>query len=257
MAGPGRAGPRRRRALTLWQRRDSLAASATLGVATALTSAWAFFLLDRTPDWLPWLRYVVATVGLAAALMIVGVRHLPRRVAAVVASVAIVAALTGPAAYSLATVGTPHTGSIPTAGPSTGGAGGLLDGSTSTQALTGLLLDDADSYTWVAAAVGANSAAGYQLATERSVMPLGGFNGSDPSPTLAQFQEYVADGETHYFVAGGAMGMAMGMAMEMAMEMGGQDGGPQAASQISEWVAAAFAAQTVDGVTVCDLTQAG
>jgi 4-amino-4-deoxy-L-arabinose transferase-like glycosyltransferase len=240
-------------AWTLWRRRDSLAASATLGVATALTSAWAFFLLDRSPDWLPWLRYVVATVGLAAAPMIVGVRHLPRRVAAVVASVAIVAALTGPAAYSLATVGTAHTGSIPTAGPSTGGAGGLLGGSTSTQALTGLLLDDADSYTWVAAAVGANSAAGYQLATERSVMPVGGFNGSDPSPTLAQFQEYVADGEIHYFVGGGAMGMAMGM----ALEMGGQDGGSQAASQISEWVAATFAAQMVDGVTVYDLTQAG
>ncbi|WP_134741333.1 glycosyltransferase family 39 protein [Nocardioides sp. 503] len=245
----------------LWQRRESVAVSATLGVATALTSAWAFFLLDRTPDWLPWLRYVVATVGLAAALMVVGVRHLPRRVAAVVAAAALLAALTGPAAYSLATVGTAHTGSIPTAGPSTGGgmggmggrggmggAGGLLDGSTSTDALTDLLLDDANSYTWVAAAVGANTAAGYQLATERSVMPVGGFNGSDPSPTLAQFQEHVAEGEIHYFIAGGGMGAGMGM--------GGQDGGSQAASEISAWVAATYAAQTVDGVTVYDLTQA-
>ncbi|WP_193611353.1 glycosyltransferase family 39 protein [Nocardioides lijunqiniae] len=244
-------------AWALWDRRDSLVVSATLGVATALTSAWAFFLLDRTPDWLPWLRYVVATVGLAAALMVVGVRHLPRRVAAVVAAAALVSALAGPAAYSLATVGTAHTGSIPTAGPSTGGpggmggmggmggAGGLLAGSTSTDALTAMLLDDADSYTWVAATVGANSAAGYQLATERSVMPLGGFNGSDPSPTLAQFQQHVADGEVHYFVGGGGMGM------------GGQDGGSQAAAEISAWVAATYPAQTVDGVTVYDLTRAG
>ena len=37
-------------------------------------------------------------------------------------------------------------------------------------------------------------------------MAIGGFNGSDPSPTLAQFQEYVADGEIHYFIGGGGFG---------------------------------------------------
>ena len=76
----------------------------------------------------------------------------------------IVAALAGPAAYSLATAATPHTGSIPSAGPvggrrgrprrrsdgqlppggraATGGGastGGLLDGSTSSDALNALL----------------------------------------------------------------------------------------------------------------------
>ena len=50
-------------------------------------------------------------------------------------------------------------------------------------------------YTWVAAAVGSNNAAGYQLATGEPVMAIGGFNGTDPSPTLAQFQQYVADGQ--------------------------------------------------------------
>ena len=44
------------------------------------------------------------------------------------------------------------------------------------QAVTDALLADADQFTWVAAAVGANSAAGYQLATERPVMAIGGFN---------------------------------------------------------------------------------
>ena len=69
-----------------------------------------------------------------------------------------------------------------------GGAGGLLDGSTPSAEITALLEADADSYTWVAAAVGSNTASGYQLATEQPVMAIGGFNGSDPSPTLAQFQ---------------------------------------------------------------------
>ena len=48
-------------------------------------------------------------------------------------------------------------------------------------------------YTWVAAAVGSNNAAGYQLATGAPVMAVGGFNGTDPAPTLAQFQADVAD----------------------------------------------------------------
>jgi len=53
---------------------------------------------------------------------------------------------------------------------------------------------------------GANSAAGYQLATDDPVMAIGGFNGTDPSPTLAQFQAYVAEGKIHYYISGGGFG---------------------------------------------------
>ena len=38
------------------------------------------------------------------------------------------------------------------------------------------------------------------------VMAVGGFNGTDPAPTLAQFQALVAARKIHYFVGGGAMG---------------------------------------------------
>ena len=86
------------------------------------------------------------------------------------------------------------------------GMGALLNGSEASAKITALLLKDADSYTWVAATVGANSAAGYQLATEESVMPIGGFNGSDPSPTLAAFKADVAAREIHYFIGGGGFG---------------------------------------------------
>ncbi|MFB9312823.1 ArnT family glycosyltransferase [Nocardioides plantarum] len=248
-------------AWALWQRRESLVAAGVLGFTVALTPAWSFVLLDRTSDYLPWLRGAVAVLGFAAALLVVGARHLPRVVAGIVAAVALIAVLAGPTAYAVSTASTPHTGSIPSAGPASaggmggpgatmpgggaGGVGGLLDGSTSTTALTTLLLEDADSYDWVAATVGANSAAGYQLSTERSVMPIGGFNGSDPSPTLAQFQQDVADGRIHYFIAGGG-GLGGGR--------GGMGGGMGGDSEISTWVAATYPAQTVDGVTVYDLT---
>jgi len=251
----------------LWQRRAHLGVSITLAATVAFTTGWTFFLLDRT-GWQPWLKYAVATLGLAAALMLAGVRHLPPVVGSVVAGVALVAALAGPTAYSLATAAEPHTGSIPSAGPAstgtmggpggqfgptgmggttgTGGntgtvgasSGGLLNGSTSSATITALLQADSSSYTWVAAAVGSNSASGYQLASEEPVMAIGGFNGSDPSPTLAEFQQLVANGEIHYFIGGG----------------NGGGPGQLGTSEIATWVAANFTAQTVDGVTLYDLS---
>ena len=74
-------------------------------------------------------------------------------------------------------------------------------------------------------------------------MAIGGFNGSDPSPTLAQFKQYVADGEIHYFIAGGGGGGRVA-----------QPGGSNAARAIAAWVAASFTAKTVDGVTLYDLS---
>ena len=101
----------------------------------------------------------------------------------------------------------------------------------------------------MAAAVGSNSAAGYQLATQQPVMAIGGFNGSDPSPTLAQFQAWVAAGRIHYFIGGGDS--------FVGGPGGATGGGSGTASQITSWVESTFTAQTVDGVTVYDLTSGG
>jgi 4-amino-4-deoxy-L-arabinose transferase-like glycosyltransferase len=120
-----------------------------------------------------------------------------------------------------------------------GGLGGLLNSATPSAALVKLLQVDASNYTWVAAAVGANNAAGVQLATGNAIMAIGGFNGTDPSPTLAQFEQYVASGKVHYFISGGT---------------GAGGGGSASASAISAWVQKTFTAQTVGGVTVYDLT---
>ncbi|HSA52696.1 MAG TPA: glycosyl transferase, partial [Yinghuangia sp.] len=123
-----------------------------------------------------------------------------------------------------------------------GGPGGLLNGSKPSKEITDLLKKDASDYTWVAAAIGSNSASGYQLATGKPVMAIGGFNGSDPAPTLEQFKEMVADGRIHYFIGGGT-------------GMGAQMGGSNASQEISSWVTANFTSQAVDGITLYDLTQ--
>ncbi|MDM7855261.1 glycosyltransferase family 39 protein [Cellulomonas alba] len=272
----------------LWQRRAELWALALLAAVTLLTSLWSFALLDRSSQWLLWLRWIVLSTGIAASVLLLVAFAGGAAVARVGAALALVAGLLGPAAYTLQTVATAHAGSIPSAGPTVtgafggpggggprggfGGAGGpggpqgarggpngttqngggpggggmrgLLDGASVSAELTALLERDAGRYTWVAATVGSQNAASYQLAAQESVMAIGGFNGSDPSPTLEQFEAWVADGKVHYFVGGqGGAGF------------GGASGGADVGSQIEEWVAAHFTAQTVGGVTVYDLTQ--
>ena len=105
-------------------------------------------------------------------------------------------------------------------------------------ALKALLEVNSGAYTWVAATVGANDAAGLQLATGDPVMAIGGFNGTDETPSLTQFQAYVSSGEIHYFVAGGTGGAST------------------ASSQITTWVEAHFTSSTIGGQTVYDLTSA-
>ncbi|WP_288799906.1 glycosyltransferase family 39 protein, partial [uncultured Arsenicicoccus sp.] len=107
-----------------WERRDRFGMT-TLSAATAIASAWSFVLLARSADFLPWLRWVVVVLGLAAALLLLVLDRIHASAVRVVAGAAVVAVLAGPAAYSAQTVTTAHTGSIVTAGPSTGsGMGG-------------------------------------------------------------------------------------------------------------------------------------
>jgi hypothetical protein len=72
-------------------------------------------------------------------------------------------------------------------------------------------------------------------------MSIGGFNGSDPTPTLAQFERDVSAGEVRYFVAGGS---------------GGAPGGTGAGQAITTWVESNFAQVSVGGQTLYDLSKA-
>ena len=76
-------------------------------------------------------------------------------------------------------------------------------------------------------------------------MALGGFNGSDPSPTLAQFQQWVAQHRIHYFISGGRFGGGPN---------GSGTGGSNTPQQIAEWVAANYTSTTIGGVTVYDVS---
>ncbi len=116
----------------LWRRRSEWLPRATLAGGALLTGGWAFALLNETPSWHPWLRWVVLLTGVlgAGAVMILPELRLNRtaaRRAGVFAGVLLaVSALTGPGAYSVATISSAHAGALPSAGPS--GAGGMGGG---------------------------------------------------------------------------------------------------------------------------------
>ncbi len=262
----------------LWANRGRLVARLLLAAASAGTGLWALALLQQAGGWYTALGWTVAAVGIASGLAMVWVNQLPGIVMTLTLAAAILAGIAGPYAYSVNTASTAHTGSIVTAGPVTssrggggfggrggpggqrptgtdgptrtgtggmggagGGMGGLLNGTSASTELVNLLSQDAASYTWVAATVGSQNAASYQLATGDAVMAIGGFNGSDPSPTLDEFKADVAAGKIHYFL-GGTIG-------------GRQNGGSSSATEIATWVSDNYTATTVGGTTVYDLTE--
>jgi hypothetical protein len=118
-----------------------------------------------------------------------------------------------------------------------------LGSPTPSTQVVALLQRDAGDYTWAAAAVGSNTAAGYQLASALPVMAVGGFNGTDPSPTFAQFQALVAAKKIHWFVGG-------------VGSDGTQSGGSDDAAAIARWVQQHYTATTVGGTTLYDLSGA-
>jgi hypothetical protein len=61
---------------------------------------------------------------------------------------------------------------------------------------------------------------------------MGGFTGSDPSPTLAEFQAYVASGRLRYVIAGG---------------QGDGRGGFGGNGEVSSWVPSACTAVEMRG----------
>ena len=121
-----------------------------------------------------------------------------------------------------------------------GGRGGPGGGAADSQVVA--LLKAAAGSRWTAAATGSQEAGPLELASGTSIMAIGGFTGSDPSPTLAQFQAYVAAGDIHYYIGGGGFG-------------GGRGGDGGTSSQIATWVQQHYTSSTVGSSTIYDLTK--
>ncbi|MCD0450746.1 glycosyltransferase family 39 protein [Actinocorallia sp. API 0066] len=110
-------------AALLWRARGPLAL--VLPLTAAVTGAWAFTVLRRTPDWHPWIAWTTAALTAAAVLLLLSraLRPAAHTLTALALTALLACGLTGPAAYALAAASTPVNGTNPTAGPSTGPSG--------------------------------------------------------------------------------------------------------------------------------------
>jgi 4-amino-4-deoxy-L-arabinose transferase-like glycosyltransferase len=188
---------------------------------------------------------VAALAVLAAAtLPALAERPAVRRLAVAAAAVGVAATLAGPAAYAWDAVNTGYGGGDPHPGPGAtdgfggpgggprvqnvspggaisfvpgGGASGLPDGgavrdpgaTTNSPLLTYLVANRGDAR-WIVAVNSAQDAGTIELATGLPVMAMGGFTGSDPTPTLDELKAYVASGELRFVLSGGAGGAGFG-----------------------------------------------
>jgi 4-amino-4-deoxy-L-arabinose transferase-like glycosyltransferase len=126
-------------------------------------------------------------------------------------------------------------------GSSRGGFGGGSPGGAGTSSALDKALEKTTTR-WAAAVEGSNSAASLELASGgKAVMAMGGFTGSDPAPTLAEFEQWARAGDITYYIAGGGVG--------------GGPGRQGSSSQITAWVEAHYKSTTIGGETVYLLLQ--
>ena len=149
--------------------------------------------------------------------------------------------LAGPAAYAIATIGLPHRGGGPTVGPATAAhdGRGLFDQSDDNPDLDAIL--KGTDTAWSAAISRSSSAAGLELTSDTAVMAIGGFSGSDPTPTLEQFRDDIAQHKVAYYIV-------------MNNHHRGPGWSNRGHADIAKWVAASFPSTTVGDATVYDLS---
>lgn len=262
-------------AAVAWNRRSTVPGTLAIVALVVAAGGWGIVRAWRAGYAWPVLGIVVGVLLIAAIVALVTTRRGAGRTVAAALVLALLAGGVATAAFSVSTAGTAHSGGVPTAvktaksgdmfgggpggdrgkgepsgtgtraeqpaGPeSPGGAdggagdgGGRPGGEASNAELIALLKGTTTQ--WAAAVNGANSQGSLQLNSGRPVIAIGGFSGSDPAPTLAQFQQWVKEGRISYYVSSG----------------GFRPGGGE--SEIQSWVEKNFTATTVGSATVYKL----
>ena len=203
-----------------------------LPLALLLTAAEQVYIIETDPSWGTWLIPFIAAPCILAAVALVGARLLPRmlpylninlRTLAPTLGLGVAALLLTPAVWSAIPAVQDITENLPIAGASqqgiAGGAGGGQIGVNT--ALISYLEAHQGSARYLVAVGSSQEADSIILATNKPVMALGGFSGSDPILTTSQLASLVANGTVRFFLLGGNGG-------------GGPGGGSQ--SSLTSWV---------------------
>lgn len=203
---------------TLLERRDRRSARFLLGLASALTLLVSYSNALRGADSFPWLPTATLAVGAVATTWAVLPPRVDLRRSGLVLTLCLV--LTGPGLWSLATAAVPHAGAGLAGGPPIDGYrtddpsdplmhgrnrpdfAATMFGNEVVPQTVDILRQTPVSIRWPGAVVGSQSAARYELESQRAVLAVGGFDGTDPFPTLDQFKAMVGRGDVGYLIVG-------------------------------------------------------
>jgi 4-amino-4-deoxy-L-arabinose transferase-like glycosyltransferase len=227
----------------MWRGRGSRFGRTGLAAILLTSGCWSWWLLRRNADWLPPLRWVMLVLVVVASVAILVVAGLRPRIALMSLVIALVGAFAGATAYTIATIGQPHTGGGPSVGPPSatpngpgGGFGQMDDNHQLDQMLA------ATNTEWSAGVDRSSAAAGLELSSNTAVMAIGGFSGRDPVPTLSEFIDDVHSHRVAYYI------------VEDNHGHGGPWGGG-GHTDIAKWVKTSFNATKVGSATVYDLSR--
>ncbi len=229
-----------------------------LPLALLATALEQIHIIMSNPAWGTWLVPLIAIPCFLVAVVLIAVHLFPRIVSRFnnseggmrytlqgVLALALIALMLTPAVWSTISVLQNTESQIPTAGPSgTGGfGGGRADNTTSTNtALINYLESHQGNAKYLVAVPSSMTGDSIILATNKPVMSLGGFSGSDPILTQNQLAALAANGTVRYFLlSGGGFSRGQGSFLEdlppairERIEEGGFGGGTQ--SSLSSWV---------------------
>ena len=212
----------------MWARRETWWCRIALAVTLLATGLWSWWTLEGNACWLPGLKWAVLVLTAVASLHCSGCG--PPGRAAVSWSRCLASPWWGAGragAYAVATVAVPHQGGGRRWPARAGWHGMGMWGGRGVDSPDLDAMLEATSTPWSAAIDRSSIAAGLELSTNTAVMAIGGFSGTDPTPTLAQFKDDVAQHRVAYYVAADNRGH-------------GPRWTARGHSDIKDWVAATF-----------------
>lgn len=237
----------------LWKLRRRLIPR-IMGVVLMLGTGYvALRIFEYSDGWGFWPLTAAGVTAITAGGWLLAGTRLQVRVTQVLIGVVLIL---GPLATDTITLSAPHFGTNPLSGPVSKSPGTLSAhleaarlgdpplarqlgfGAEPSPEVTKLLQNARESE-WAAATYTAQNAAQYQLSSQRPVIALGGWLGTDPAPTLDQFKSLVSSKRIAYFIW--QQTIVDGIPL-------GRD-----AAAITKWVQSNFKGENVDGFTIYNL----
>jgi 4-amino-4-deoxy-L-arabinose transferase-like glycosyltransferase len=232
-----------------------------LPATVAAEVAWAVYLSGRYPAFLPWLRWIVLALAVLGIGALLGARRARIPLASAGLAAGVAAMLAYPAAWSLSTLDSRYTGTVleTAAGPAgqvdsaarpawlppNALGAGAPDGTlTAAQRhLMDFVTAHRDGARYLFATDSWNAASPYVLATGAAVLPMGGFTGQVPAPTLNEFRHLVDTGQLRYV-------LLSSNGFSILRLLGGAPDGTETAA-ITGWVRAHCQPVPVEGLHDC------